>query len=76
MFGRSKITSSFEVFNSELKHVEHVSVENAPNDKIVRSFLLVTSQGEQTAVVLDCLVLNKTRVFHGNNVVGLPPEQL
>ena len=76
MFGRVEVSGAFEIFNTEFEHVEHVSIENAPDYNIVWPLLLVTAQGEETAVVLDGLVLDQTRVFHGSDVVRLPPEQL
>ena len=54
---------AFEVLDADFKHVEHVAIVNAPKHQIIRSFLLVTANSEQAAVVLDRLILQETWVF-------------
>ena len=43
MLCRFKLISSFEVFNSKLKHIKNVAIKNAPKHDIIGSLLLMTS---------------------------------
>ena len=50
---------SLEFFDSKFKHIEDVSVENTPKYQVVWSLFLMVTNGEQTAVILDRLVLDQ-----------------
>ena len=76
MLGCLKSVSGLEVGDSQLKHVEDVAIENAPKDQIIRSFLLMAAHGEQTAVILHRLALDKRRVLHCNEVMRMSHQHL
>lgn len=76
VLGCLKGVRGLEVGDSQLEHVEDVAIENAPNHQIVRSFLLVAAHGEQTAVILHRLVLDKRRVLHCNEVMRVSHQHL
>ena len=53
-----------------------MAIENAPKHKIIRSFLLVIANYEETTVIFDSLVFDKTGILHRCYVVRLPDEKL
>lgn len=53
-----KLVTSLVVFNSELEHVQNMAIKNAPENEIIWPLFLVTSDGEQRAIVLNTRSLN------------------
>ena len=76
VLGGLKLGSSLEILDAELKDVEDVAIENAPKHQIIGSFLLMTADSEQTAVILDRLVLDQTGVVHWHDIVGVSHKHL
>lgn len=76
VLGSLELFCSTEVGNTELKHIENMTVKNTPKYEIVWSLFLVAADGKETAVVLNRLVLDQTDVFHGDEVMGVSHEHL
>ena len=66
----------FEVCDSELKHVEDVTIKDAPKHQVIWSLLLMTANSEQAAIVLDRLIFDQTRVLHSDEVMGVSDKHL
>lgn len=71
-----KLVTSLVVFNSELEHVQNMAIKNAPENEIIWPLFLVTSDGEQRAIVLNTRSLNYWGVFKRKHIVRLFHKQL
>ena len=67
---------ALEFFDSHFEHIEDVSVENTPKYQVVWSLFLMVSNSEQTAVVLDRLVLDQGWILHRCDIVGVSDKHL
>lgn len=71
-----KFNHALVIGDTEFKHVQYVSVENAPHHQVVGSLFLVRTDNKKTAVLLYRLFFDLTGIFESANVVLLLSEKL